>query len=108
MGDKNDWYAKGEYPPVGTECEVMYYGTWEQTKIIGWHDAAIVITTDWDDTHSYDGVSAAPSDFRPLQTERDRWIEQATAFFTSRGFCPNKHDLGACYDAGLAKIPEDK
>ena len=108
MENKNDWHKRGEYPPVGTECEVMYYGTWEQTKIIGWHDAVIVITTEWDDTHSYDGVSAEPSDFRPLRTERERWMDSAERAMRSMSPELDRLQLEAIYDAGLAKMPEDK
>ena len=106
-GDKNDWHKRGEFPPAGTVCEMLSGNYWKEVKIVGWGGENVVIASD-EIVGRYRGLCAEPSDFRPIQTGRERWIEQATAFFTSRGFCPNKHDLGACYDAGLAKMPEDK
>ena len=106
MEDKNDWYKRGEFPPIGTVCEVLYDGVWEQTKIIGWNGDKIVLTTPWDDITSYDGAVANPNIFRPHQTERERWIKAAQLAIDM----PLDHAemLGEIYDAGLAKMPEEK
>ena len=100
---KDDWHEKGEFPPVGTVCEVVYDGTWEQTKIIGWDDDKIVFTTPFDDITSYDGIVANPNIFRPLQTERERWVEMARKATFEADEKQNYYE--AIYDAGLAKMP---
>ena len=107
MEDENDWYKRGERPPAGTVCEVLYDGTWKQTKIIGWDDDKIVFATPFDDIASYEGAIANPNIFRPLQTERERWVAAAQQAI---GCEPNahRHMLGQLYDAGLAKMPEDE
>ena len=113
MENKNDWYERGEFPPVGTLCEVLYDGVWEQTKIIGWDDEFIVVTTEWDEIQNYDGLCAEPSDFRPIQTERERWIGVAARIVI--GAQPHAEPwpdtlarLARIYDAGLAKKLEGK
>ena len=106
MEEKNNWYERGEMPPVGAVCEVMYDRVWEQTKIIGWDDEFIVVTTEWDEILDYDGLCAEPSDFRPLQTERERWVEMARKATFEADEKQNYYE--AIYDAGLAKMPEYK
>ena len=47
--------------------------------------------------------------FRPLQTERERWLEKAVAFADKTRYTDLWVDvMGRIYDAGLAKMPEDK
>ena len=108
----NDWHKKGEFPPVGTECEVLYDGTWERTRIIGLNGDAIVVTTDWDEIHSYDGVLAEPTDFRPLQTERERLIHMVLHAINEKSAgrvsAPVKLIVESLADAGMLKMPEDK
>ena len=104
--DENDWYKRGEFPPVGTVCEVVYDGTWKQTKIIGWDDDKIVFTTQFDDITSYGCAVASPNIFRPLQTERERWVYAATK--AAVGSLNHAEFLGRLYDSGLAKMPEDE
>ena len=106
MEDKNDWHAKGELPPVGTVCEVMYDGVWEQTKIIGWDDTKIVFTTPFDDITSYDGAVANSNIFRPLQTERERLIERATR--VAKDSRTPGDAVKLLIDAGMLKMPEEK
>ena len=104
--DENDWYTKGEFPPVGTVCRLRFANTAYAVVTITYIGDGVMCYRD-EQGMEYP-ASSSHVELRPLQTERERWIEQATAFFTSRGFCPNKHDLGAFYDAGLGKLPEDK
>ena len=47
MEDKNDWHAKGEFPPVETECEVFYDQDWMQTKVVGRDDKMIIFIDPW-------------------------------------------------------------
>ena len=106
MRNKNDWYKRGEFPPVGIVCEVLYDGTWEQTKIIGWDVDKIIVATPFDDITSYDGIVANPNIFRPLQTERERLIEDARKAISH---CPSFGDaVESLYAKGMLKMPEDK
>ena len=100
MENKNEWHKRDEYPPVGTICEVVYDGTWEQTKIIGWDGDKIVFTTPWDDITSYDGAVANPNIFRPLQNDRELWISEAQEVIRC-GPNAHRHMLGQIYDSGL-------
>ena len=110
MEDKNDWYKRGEFPPVGTVCEVLYYGAWERTKIIGWDDNLIVLTTEWDESHKYNALNTGPLAFRPLQTERERLINEAQKLFIELDSGISMNDVAAInvlYKAGMLKMPED-
>ena len=103
-----DWFATGEFPPVGTVCEVLYDGMWEKTKIIGWDDDLIVITTEWDELHDYDSICAEPTDFRPLKTERQRLIQEAVNLIGSKEGNVSLSAVQILVDAGMLKMPEDK
>ena len=99
---KDDWYKRGEFPPVGTVCEVFPY--WHVCESIAPHQNGMVMH----DRNNYEYFLANKNTrFRPLQTERDRWIEAAQKVI---GCDPNahRHMLGQLYDAGLAKMPEVK
>ena len=102
--NKNDWYKRGKFPPVGTVCERQHGSAWLQTKIVGWDGSKIVFTTPWG---GYDSAIKKPSDFRPLQTERERWVKEMCRHLHEEGVV-SKTWLQRCYDGGLAKMPEDK
>ena len=104
MEDKNDWYAKGELPPVGTVCKLRFATT---------ADIVVTITYVGDGVLCYrdeKGIEyAAASDhveLRPLQTERERvvkaWIEKLEDSDILNAY------LGGLYDIGALKMPEDK
>lgn len=99
MEDRNGWHKRGELPPIGTVCERQHGSAWLQTKIVGWDGSKIVFTTPWG---GYDSAIKKPSDFSPLQTERERWIKAAQKVI---GCDPNahRHMLGQLYDSGLSK-----
>ena len=104
--NKNDWHKRGDLPPVGTVCEVLYDGAWEQTKIIGWDDARIVFNTPWDDIVCYDGVVANTDIFRLLQNERERLIEEAGK--VAQMSQSIEQTIACLLDADMLKMPEGK
>ena len=112
MENKNDWYAKGEYPPVGTVCEIMHGLEWRKTKIVAHHRGDVVFTTDWHDHLVYDGyINPDPNLFRPLETESNRLIEEAQKLFTEIDGGISISVVAAINvlsNAGMLKMPEEK
>ena len=109
--DINSWYKRGEFPPVGTVCEMLSSNYWQKVKIVGWDGGDIVIASDIIEGR-YRGLVPGQSDFRfrPLQTERERWVEKAYDIYAKQA--PSHSEtwtdvLKRIYDAGLAKMPED-
>ena len=104
MGDKNDWYTKGEFPPVGTVCEMRRPGEGFAKGSLMYHSAELCV---WRFMSSAE-IALKPDqcEFRPLQTERERWIKAAQLAIDM----PLDHAeiLGEIYDKGLAKMPGDK
>lgn len=84
--DMNDWYEKGELPPVGEACQVNLnrHGSskavWGRCKFLGVEDG-YVFWLQWNsDNHPFpcqESVDKLNSVFRPLRTETDKLIEQA-------------------------------
>ena len=76
----NGWYARGEFPPAGTDCEFWDYG-WHLARIIGMDEEGLCVASVHFDEHR--GYRASPDirDFRPLKTdgeiERDEDIREA-------------------------------
>ena len=99
--DENDWHKRGELPPVGTVCEVFPY--WHVCESIAPHQNGMVMH----DRNNYEYFLATKNTrFRPLQTERERWIKAAQLAIDM----PLDHAemLVEIYDKGLAKMSEDK
>lgn len=75
MSNKNDWYERGELPPVGTQCEVNHIGEWKPTVIVGYDAGLPVFKTEWNDRYAY--ACGDDFEFRPIRTERDVLVEKA-------------------------------
>jgi|SRR5690554_725598 len=79
----NDWYEKGELPPVGTVCDAKIYpyalDKFEQAKVV-YHSSKNVVVVEYKSGDI--GFLTAPADFRPLRTETDKLIEQAMSLFS--------------------------
>ena len=114
-----DWHVKGEFPPVGTVCEytaigqdgkvAIIPGHWYRGTIIAYHDGYVWTS----DNVIRDNVirRLSSTQFRPLKTERERWVEKAYDIYIKEA-PPHPETwtdvLKRIYDAGLAKMPEDK
>ena len=103
---KDDWHEHGELPPVGTVCEMLSGDYWQKVKIVGWDGGDIVIASHKIEGR-YRGLVPRQSDFRPLQTERERWVAAAQQAIGCEHNA-HRHMLGQLYDADLAKMPEDE
>lgn len=74
----NSWHERGEFPPVGCECEVKDGGEWRKTFIVGFDDDGYcVYTTTWNSlARDYDG-DINQYNFRQLRTEREKMQKQS-------------------------------
>ena len=103
---EKSWHEKGELPPVAVECEVKHNGEWVKCTVI--HHA----------NNGRDNLAACKipqhigSDvghlgwfdkFRPLKTERERFVEAAFGCYEMG--MSTENFTKALYDAGF-KAPE--
>lgn len=102
MSQDNGWYERGELPPIGTECE-FYQGMlgWNRCKIAavvfrdGGKSCIAQLENDW-------GLSRETSRFRPLKTEREKFVERLDKEWQSRNkslsdFFAEQYDKGLRY-----------
>jgi len=85
----NDWYEKGELPPVGTDCEYIIgeRRAYLDCTFVGLNSrGSVVIETPNGEYLSYHKHQIK---FRPLSTERDKLIERA---FSDVGRLANDDD----------------
>ncbi|MFM5658923.1 hypothetical protein ACET8F_02110 [Aeromonas veronii] len=114
--DRSDWFDRGELPPVGIECEVLWDDCeWHKTKIIAHlyidkFNMCPVFTTSWDDTSFVECMPHYQS-FRPLRTEREKAIEEMKRHCPHHGSWDTVGRIyaEAIYDAGYRKqsLPAD-
>ena len=108
--DRSDWFDRGELPPVGIECEVLWDDCeWHKTKIIAHlyidkFNMCPVFTTGWDDTSFVECMPHYQS-FRPLRTEREKAIEEMKQHCPHHGSWDTVGRIyaEALYDAGYRK-----
>ena len=106
MENKNDWYERGELPPVGTVCELLPY--WHVCESIAPHRDGMVMYNRGEDAYF---LATKNTRFRPPKTERDRRIETAPHVIgeqTGGASEPIGWAVAALLDAGMFKMPEDK
>ena len=115
---KNEWFERGELPPIGSVCEMTHLGIFMH----GWQKVTVeTIFTDTDGCKrvvisncnkaiwgELMPVIRVDSDlkFRPIRTEREKAIEAAMKIHMP--FDSDEEGFGALYDAGLLRLPEDK
>ena len=102
----NGWYARGEFPPAGTDCEFWDYG-WHLARIIGMDEEGLcVASVHFDEFRGYHS-SAQIADFRPLKTDaerdRDAAIEEMLTFSPYPSSRIIREAYEALYDAGYRK-----
>ena len=104
----NDWFERGELPPVGTVCEVSIIGddSFEECEII----AHIKQPAAWVAVFTREKPSKekivqyfTASSFRPLKTEKEKFVELALSIDCDpSGGMLSRHDYAArLYDKGL-------
>lgn len=107
-----EWDGQG-LPPVGTVCEASRFGEWVECRIENHLKCYKKSNLSTDVIFSYKLASGKPewywhdgsdcSKFRPLKTERDRWITEGKKASSD---ILSSRQLGQIYDAGLAKLPD--
>lgn len=108
MSEKS-WHEKGELPPVGERCEWRPHSptkaNWKSCTIDYIHGDSICVTND--DSYKTKQVLRNVK-FRPLKTERERFVEAVTNAVKAKHAAPDsvyKNFAIALYDAGF-KAPE--
>lgn len=100
------WFEAGEFPPAGTECEVLTCGVWYKTKIVGMNDNMCVYVSKGFEQVPYNGESY-PENFRHIKTEREMFIDAAVAASDSFGVTWVADTAGLLFDAGF-RAPDQK
>lgn len=101
----DSWHARGELPPVGTECE---YAVGTGSLGFDWcffvgrnHSGSLIIESDNGNILSYHKHQLK---FRPLRTDREKFIDAAESVRKAHQWTTEEY-LGALFDAGF-KAPE--
>ena len=99
----NSWHERGEFPPVGTICEMIDdKNTWLECEVISHKDGSCI---GWIPSRKSPFYTYDKSEFRPIRTEREKAIDAV---------CMAISDVGEdglllierLYDAGLLKLPK--
>ena len=97
----SSWYERGEFPPIGTICEMIDdKETWLECEIIA-HKNSFCIG--WISSRNAPFYTDDKSEFRPLRTEREKAIEDMSRIMHEHDSVINDITLGALYDAGYRK-----
>ena len=74
MNQDNEWFERGELPPVGFECEMKRIdGRWCKAVTVGKDSGGRMVCELNDNGVFYASTSSAES-FRPIRTERDELL----------------------------------
>ena len=104
---EKSWHEKGELPPVGVECEYKFANPsydWTPVKInyISQKHAIFVCLNDGEEVHT---DCFTVNKFRPLKTEREKFVEAAIGVYISTSATTFEEFSQKLYDAGF-KAPE--
>ena len=98
----NSWHERGEFPPVGTICEMIDdKNTWLECEVISHKDGSCI---GWIPSRKSPFYTYDKSEFRPLRTEREKVIDEMYQAAFSIGSKINAETIGAIYDAGYRKV----
>jgi hypothetical protein len=103
----NEWFERGELPPVGVLCEFTWgnQSEWHECMRIDDDNVAFKWFAEW----RIKQLCNAPSNlFRQIRTERERAIEAAVLASLKVSKWQPSDFAEALYDAGLLRLPEDK
>ena len=73
---ESDWHARGELPPSGIYCEFECFGDWTSCFVVGKSMYGDMVLQQGDG--SMFNTAASAVFFRPLRTEREKFIEAAS------------------------------
>lgn len=95
----SSWYERGEFPPIGTICEMIDdKETWLECEIIS-HKNTFCIG--WISSRKAPFYTDDKNEFRPLRTEREKAIDSACEAIG--GVIGGRLIIERLYDAGLLK-----
>jgi hypothetical protein len=99
----NSWHERGEFPPVGCECEVFVSdeNKWMHFEVIAIRDGHAL---GWCREGSCGFQSNDKSDFRQLRTEREKAIDEMLDAAHQKGSFISKDACEIIYDAGYRKV----
>ena len=99
----NSWHERGEFPPVGCECEVFVSDEkkWMHSEVIAIRDDHVL---GWCRERSCGFQSDEKSGFRPIRTEREKAIDEMILAIDHIKEGNFETFIGALYDAGYRKV----
>ena len=104
----NSWHERGEFPPVGCECEFCNsddeWADWLHSVFVGFDSTGNGVVSVFGDDKGVLWISNNSTDFRPLRTEREKAIEDMSRVMHEHDSVINDDTLGALYDAGYRKV----
>ncbi|WP_323063494.1 hypothetical protein [Aeromonas jandaei] len=102
--DRNDWFGRGDLPPVGVECAAVADGIPDANCVI------VAISTDqvvvkWTENQMFDVLDMPGWSFSPIRTERDKAIDEMKQHCPYHGSWDTVGRIyaEALYDAGYRK-----
>lgn len=109
----NEWFERGELPPVGEEFEAYWAmddnPEWSYFKCAYLSaQNAIFINKDGEEYSYLPGYVKKEARLRPIRTEREKAIEAAVLVSLNVSKWQPSFFAEALYDAGLLRLPEDK
>ena len=98
----SSWHERGEFPPVGCECEMIDDRCeWVKCDVIAHKDSFCIA---WVSSRMSPFYTNDWNEFRPLRTEREKAIEDMSQVMHEHDSIINDDTLGALYDAGYRKV----
>ena len=110
--DDNGWHARGELPPVGAKFEVYFPNdstpAWNAGAVAYKSKEHVILKFDDGEENYYDASSLKKiAKFRPLRTEREKFIEAAMRVGELRARDGAKEVYSRLFDAGFRQ-PDQK
>lgn len=97
----NSWHERGEFPPVGTICEMIDdKNTWLECEVISHKDGSCI---GWIPSRKAPFYTYDKSEFRPLRTEREKAVEEMLDAAHQKGRVISKDACEIIYDTGYRK-----
>jgi hypothetical protein len=105
----NSWHERGELPPVGTICESydFTHSQWAKVKTLDAITGSLEIAcVTIDESEAY-GRLFFGCKFRPIKSERDKFVEAALGIAEEVGRANYRTIFSKMHDAGF-KAPDEK
>lgn len=61
----NEWYFRGEFPPVGEECQALTEAGWSAVTVVGHDNGACIFRVEGNGWHDLYRWGDDPRSFRP-------------------------------------------